>query len=154
VSLVVELSEKDKYAPASVLSNLARTFVPPPLICRCLAGLVVPIPTLPLANTVTLGVPDDVTASTTINLPAAGPTATARFLRVSGTGTGAGPHQLEYAAVDTSGSQSTNIVALNNPTTIDSFTVAQNRNVAMVGPLTINNNETITVGNGSTFKIL
>ena len=104
------------------------------------------------SNSVTLGVPDDVTASTTINLPAAAPTTANRFLRASGTGT-TSPFTLEWANVDTSGASS-NIVALNNPATIDSFTVADNRNVAMAGPLTINNGETITVGSGSTFTIL
>ena len=70
-----------------------------------------------------------------------------QFLQTDGSGV------TSWQTVDTSGS-STNIVALNNPATIDSFTIADNRNVAMVGPLTINNGETITVGSGSTFKIL
>ena len=71
-----------------------------------------------------------------------------QFLQTDGSGV------TSWQTVDTSASQSSNVVALSNPTTTDAFTVADNRNVAMVGPLTINNGETVTVGSGSTFKIL
>lgn len=70
-----------------------------------------------------------------------------QFLQTDGSGV------TSWATVDTSGS-STNIVALNNPTAVDGFTIANNRNVAMVGPLTINASTTLTVGDGSTFKVL
>ena len=71
-----------------------------------------------------------------------------QFLQTDGSGV------TSWQTVDTSASQSSNVVALSNPTTTDGFTVASNRNVAMVGPLTVNNGETITVSSGSTFKIL
>ena len=71
-----------------------------------------------------------------------------QFLQTDGSGV------TSWQTVDTSASQSSNVVALSNPTTTDGFTIASNRNVAMVGPLTVNNGETITVGSGSTFKIL
>ncbi len=71
-----------------------------------------------------------------------------QFLQTDGSGV------TSWATVDTSGSQSTNIVALNNPTAVDGFTIANNRNVAMVGPLTINASTTLQVGDGSTFKVL
>ena len=71
-----------------------------------------------------------------------------QFLQTDGSGV------TSWQTVDTSGSQSTNIVALNNPTAVDGFTIANNRNVAMVGPLTINASTTLTVGDGSTFKVL
>ena len=71
-----------------------------------------------------------------------------QFLQTDGSGV------TSWQTVDTSGSQSANIVALNNPTAVDGFTIANNRNVAMVGPLTINSGQTVTVGSGSTFKIL
>ena len=71
-----------------------------------------------------------------------------QFLQTDGSGV------TSWQTVDTSASQSSNVVALSNPTTTDGFTIAANRNVAMVGPLTVNNGETITVGSGSTFKIL
>lgn len=71
-----------------------------------------------------------------------------QFLQTDGSGV------TSWQTVDTSGSQSANIVALNNPTAVDGFTIAASRNVAMVGPLTINDGQTITVGSGSTFKIL
>ena len=71
-----------------------------------------------------------------------------QFLQTDGSGV------TSWQTVDTSGSQSSNIVALNNPTAVDGFTIANNRNVAMVGPLTINASTTLQVGSGSTFKIL
>ena len=71
-----------------------------------------------------------------------------QFLQTDGSGV------TSWQTVDTSASQSSNVVALSNPTTTAGFTVAQDRNVAMVGPLTINNGETITVSSGSTFKII
>ena len=71
-----------------------------------------------------------------------------QFLQTDGSGV------TSWQTVDTSGSQSATIVALNNPTVIDGFVVANNRNVAMVGPLTINPSTTLQVGNGSTFKVL
>ena len=71
-----------------------------------------------------------------------------QFLQTDGSGV------TSWATVDTSGSQSSNIVALNNPTAVDGFTIANNRNVAMVGPLTINASTTLQVGDGSTFKVL
>ena len=71
-----------------------------------------------------------------------------QFLQTDGSGV------TSWQTVDTSASQSSNVVALSNPTTTDGFTIASNRNVAMVGPLTVNNGETITVSSGSTFKIL
>ena len=71
-----------------------------------------------------------------------------QFLQTDGSGV------TSWQTVDTSAGQSSNVVALSNPTTTDGFTIASNRNVAMVGPLTVNNGETITVGSGSTFKIL
>ena len=71
-----------------------------------------------------------------------------QFLQTDGSGV------TSWATVDTSASQSSNVVALSNPTTTDGFTIASNRNVAMVGPLTVNSGQTITVGSGSQFKIL
>ena len=71
-----------------------------------------------------------------------------QFLQTDGSGV------TSWQTVDTSASQSSNVVALSNPTTTDGFTIVSNRNVAMVGPLTVNSGETITIGSGSQFKIL
>jgi len=71
-----------------------------------------------------------------------------QFLQTDGSGV------TSWQTVDTSAGQSSNVVALSNPTTTDGFTIAANRNVAMVGPLTVNSGQTITVGSGSTFKII
>ena len=70
-----------------------------------------------------------------------------QFLQTDGSGT------LSFATVDTSGASTQNI-AVNTPTTIDSFTIASNRNVGMMGELTVNDGETITIGSGSKLVIL
>ena len=70
-----------------------------------------------------------------------------QFLQTDGGGV------TSWQTVDTTGASS-NVVALNNATTTDGFTIAANRNVAMLGPLTVNSGETITVGSGSKFVIL
>jgi len=70
-----------------------------------------------------------------------------QFLQTDGSGV------TSWQTVDTTGASS-NVVALNNATTTDGFTIAANRNVAMLGPLTVNSGETITVGSGSKFVIL
>ena len=70
-----------------------------------------------------------------------------QFLQTDGSGV------TSWQTVDTTGASS-NVVALNNATTTDGFTIAANRNVAMLGPLTVNSGQTITVGSGSKFVIL
>ena len=70
-----------------------------------------------------------------------------QFLQTDGSGV------TSWQTVDTTGASS-NVVSLNNATTTDGFTIAANRNVAMLGPLTVNSGETITVGSGSKFVIL
>ena len=64
-----------------------------------------------------------------------------------------GTDDISFATVDTSGASTQNI-AVNTPTTIDSFTIASNRNVGMMGELTVNDGETITIGSGSKLVIL
>ena len=70
-----------------------------------------------------------------------------QFLQTDGSGA------LSWQTVDTTGAAS-NVVALNNATTTNGFTIAADRNVAMLGPLTVNSGQTITVGSGSKFVIL
>jgi hypothetical protein len=70
-----------------------------------------------------------------------------QFLQTDGSGV------TSWQTVDTTGASS-NTVVLNNATTTDGFTIAANRNVAMLGPLTVNSGQTITVGSGSKFVIL
>jgi hypothetical protein len=90
-------------------------------------------------------------AGYTLNLPGDRPTSTNRFLKLTGTtDTDDQEHTLEWAAVDTS--KAGRIEHLN---TTDGFTIGNDSNAAMVGPLTINSGQTITVGNAnSVFKIL
>jgi len=70
-----------------------------------------------------------------------------QFLQTDGNGV------TSWSTVDTSGASTQNI-AVNTPTTIDAFTIASNRNVGMMGPLTVNDGETITIGSGSKLVIL
>ena len=85
-------------------------------------------------------------ATYTLTLPTSDGNAN-QFLQTNGSGV------LTFATVDTSGASTQNI-AVNTPTTIDSFTIASNRNVGMMGELTVNNGETITIGSGSKLVIL
>ena len=85
-------------------------------------------------------------ATYTLTLPTSDGNAN-QFLQTNGSGV------LTFATVDTSGASTQNI-AVNTPTTIDSFTIASNRNVGMMGPLTVNDGETITIGSGSKLVIL
>lgn len=94
---------------------------------------------------------DDVTDSYNLTLPPAHGTA-GQVLRIN-TVDNNDNVELNWGTIDTSGASTQNI-AVNTPTTIDSFTIAANRNVGMMGPLTVNNNQTITVGSGSKLVIL
>jgi hypothetical protein len=85
-------------------------------------------------------------ATYTLTLPTSDGDAN-QFLQTNGSGV------LTFATVDTSGASTQNI-AVNTPTTIDSFTIASNRNVGMMGELTVNDGETITIGSGSKLVIL
>jgi hypothetical protein len=85
-------------------------------------------------------------ATYTLTLPTSDGNAN-QFLQTNGSGV------LTFATVDTSGASTQNI-AVNTPTTIDSFTIASNRNVGMMGELTVNDGETITIGSGSKLVIL
>jgi len=85
-------------------------------------------------------------ATYTLTLPTSDGNAN-QFLQTNGSGV------LTFATVDTSGASTSNI-AVNTPTTIDAFTIAANRNVGMMGPLTVNDGETITIGSGSKLVIL
>ena len=85
-------------------------------------------------------------ATYTLTLPTSDGNAN-QFLQTNGSGV------LTFATVDTSGASTQNI-AVNTPTTIDAFTIASNRNVGMMGPLTVNDGETITIGSGSKLVIL
>ena len=84
-----------------------------------------------------------------VRFPTALPTDANRFLRATGN---TSPITLEFAEVDTTASVTTE--RLVNSTSTNTFTIAANTNVAMVGPLTINGSNTITVPTTSTFKIL
>ena len=70
-----------------------------------------------------------------------------QYLQTDGSG------NLSFQTINLTGA-STNVVTLNNATTTDGFNIAENRNVGMMGPLTINEDETIQVGDGSLFKVL
>ena len=85
-----------------------------------------------------------------VRFPTALPTNANRFLRATGN---TSPITLEFAEVDTSSSVTT--TRLEHSNTTNGFTIGNDSNAAMVGPLTINSGQTITVGNAnSVFKIL
>ena len=94
---------------------------------------------------------DDLTTSYNLTMPPAPGTAN-QVLRID-TIDGSNNTELKWETIDTSGASTSNI-AVNTPTTIDAFTIAANRNVGMMGPLTVNDGETITIGSGSKLVIL
>ena len=101
------------------------------------------------ARTITLQAPTSAAnfgANYTLTLPV-NDGATDQFLQTDGSG------NLSFQTINLTGA-ATNVVTLNNATTTDGFTIGTNRNVGMMGPLTINENETIEVGDGSLFKVL
>ena len=91
---------------------------------------------------------DDVTDSYNLTLPPAHGTAN-QVLRINAVDNNDNV-ELEWGTIDVSSSP-----RLEHLNTTDGFTIAADSNAAMVGPLTINSGQTITVGNAnSVFKIL